>query len=1002
MPKRPRRRRPPPPPPPPEALVELLQNDSSVLAYFQSLQQNLQADVDVWKARAKEWQQKYEDLAKKKPQNGTKKRPLPEDEGESIHDNMFDVSSSDEDEPKEATTANQTTVDEEHAAARVEAYQTRMVELLQEAQAALDRLGIALVDERPVQPLPTEDGVQVESALAPTFIPRSNLDVFGDILSTIRTLCRIHVATDNGTLYAPFDADTALPVLDVSTNDSRATHPACEGYRLLDRVLQILDAFSDVPENVCGRLDDRVALGLRHRQGLVEQLMQTLCGEVMGPWAEHERSLHHRTKPLQFSSSAVLSGNPPAFTGGSKNSQARLSILLERYWMARMVTGYCAWRDRPERVADLLHGYLVSSCATVEESPESPPVLSLVVLCGLLRESVGTDKVAPASDVSDDIRTRLCGSESNQAGALEALELYRCVVSTAVQYCAALHRVRLLSNDERIRDVAQVELASYHRLQTLFHGDGLGWDTVEEWKCESLDTIRSTARRELDQIIENVLRGDKSSTIGTLESKALELAIVLLGDFQRAKRLLDSSLSPSLGSLALAASGACRQLTVRRLEEYRDKVEVRNVVRAGGSPATIMEDSLPIIDATAQGNTHAALNRLFDLSLALANGAVACETIKRAITVHQDHTDENDVIQLYHAIQRAASAPLVRVINLQARSDRLAAFYAQAMRERLYVVKAVAELTDCGVDCPAYYYGGFAKNGVGRMAEVHDRLVKEFGSVSRVHAFVNPHWRPNNLKPFDKDAPTHEGLVKMTDSEVACALSHIASWKGALRSFEIGTAAESDNRLFRNPRHWERLFRLGGFARGPAFLPQNHDMPPAPVCIILEDDAILVDRFRERLAELLVELPRDFHFCSLGYGRPKTAPIVPYATHCGIPSHQFYLTGYVLSLAGAHYLLESLPVVGPVDAWMGLKMTANFDNAIGTALCVGSQSKPLTDTVSHKDLHQMIRFRAFCARLPLCSQRVAAPGSATLGRSWRQRDTDIVYSGDQVPILDPS
>jgi hypothetical protein len=106
------------------------------------------------------------------------------------------------------------------------------------------------------------------------------------------------------------------------------------------------------------------------------------------------------------------------------------------------------------------------------------------------------------------------------------------------------------------------------------------------------------------------------------------------------------------------------------------------------------------------------------------------------------------------------------------------------------------------------------------------------------------------------------------------------------------------------------------------------NMPPAPVCVILEDDAILTDDFSMRLKALLKELPRDFHNCSLGYGRPKTAPIVSYSDLLGIPT-------CLMSLWGADYLWQKLPVVGPVDSWIGLMLIGNWDNVFGTAMGVG-------------------------------------------------------------------
>ena len=198
-----------------------------------------------------------------------------------------------------------------------------------------------------------------------------------------------------------------------------------------------------------------------------------------------------------------------------------------------------------------------------------------------------------------------------------------------------------------------------------------------------------------------------------------------------------------------------------------------------------------------------------------------------------------------------------------------------------------------------------------------------------------------------------------------------------------------------------RLIDIGGFASGPALLPENEDTPPAPVYIILEDDAILVDRFADRLESLLKELPRDFHFCSLGYARPKTAPLIPFSCNVGIPTAIWYLTGYVLSLDGARYLRNRLPVKGPIDSWIGLLMFSNWDNTFGQALGVGFQgrSQQNDETISRRDLREALRFRAFAANVPLCSQKIM--GNTTRvhsankkARSWRQRDTDIVFSGN--------
>lgn len=189
------------------------------------------------------------------------------------------------------------------------------------------------------------------------------------------------------------------------------------------------------------------------------------------------------------------------------------------------------------------------------------------------------------------------------------------------------------------------------------------------------------------------------------------------------------------------------------------------------------------------------------------------------------------------------------------------------------------------------------------------------------------------------------------------------------------------------------MFKISGFARGDA-LSTEHDGNPSPCCVILEDDACLCDRFAERLEALLEELPRDFHVCSIGYSRPQRAPIVEYSSQLGIPSCLWYLTGYILSLEGAKHLLQSLPVVGPVDSWIGMKMCSNWDNTFGQRIGVGNHTRTQATPPSRKDLARILRFRAFAALVPLCEQKnynTSEGGSHS--RGWKDKDTDIVYSG---------
>ena len=122
--------------------------------------------------------------------------------------------------------------------------------------------------------------------------------------------------------------------------------------------------------------------------------------------------------------------------------------------------------------------------------------------------------------------------------------------------------------------------------------------------------------------------------------------------------------------------------------------------------------------------------------------------------------------------------------------------------------------------------------------------------------------------------------------------------------------------------------------------------------------------------------------------------MIEVSSQLGIPTCLWYLTGYILSLGGSDHLLRSLPVVGPVDSWIGLKIMSNWDNIYGEQVGVGIHSQQNTKTPSRKELAQICRFRAFAALVPLCNQKTHLQKvDSVSGRAWRQRDTDVSFSG---------
>jgi hypothetical protein len=140
---------------------------------------------------------------------------------------------------------------------------------------------------------------------------------------------------------------------------------------------------------------------------------------------------------------------------------------------------------------------------------------------------------------------------------------------------------------------------------------------------------------------------------------------------------------------------------------------------------------------------------------------------------------------VFASIQRVSNTPTLRVINLERRKDRMAAFMAQMVQESVMMIKGVARFdissNQDADDFDDSMYGCHAFDGQGRLVEAEQRLSSIVGD-NNIDELVATHWRPNDLTPFDKDAPASKDLVRISPSEKACALSHIASWRGVLHT----------------------------------------------------------------------------------------------------------------------------------------------------------------------------------------------------------------------------
>jgi GR25 family glycosyltransferase involved in LPS biosynthesis len=898
-----------------------------------------------------------------------------------------------------------------------------------------DNDGMDYNSERPEQDgidLNRNNDVDEEESFLGEAVPKCDADIAAEILYAVRSACRVHLQDHEiSRQVLPFVTEELIPACDYydhpksrSAEDTlcsdvdsltrksniKCCHPARTAKQLALHALMIMDSFCD-PDLTdeewdsyfeC-RLDSPVPrslrVGLRGRRVLAQSFITSLSGEISEEWAVADRTARSATAALNFdkasSTDAFDSKVSTSLLGGSRH-QSRLANLLERCVLCQVLVAWYLTKDKPQQAAHVVLSYILSNVPSlqIEDYPGLYPTLSLTVLESFLIPD--RSLLCQSGEEVDPVegawffRTLFGDSEASFAphGLQDALVL--CIHATA-----GIWKERLVSTDGRISLMSQVELASYSRLLQS-EARWLASNEVIEMAKWTKEIVLPKARSLAVDICDPKTLSDEANSFPLQLIWTLEGILPDLSYFNDGLTMF--------GYQAVAWSEAKAQIEIRKIDGYRERIGSKTQQTDEiSSIAQVFESILPRLSTVEQHDQIRLLATILGCAARLADGSTVYRVAHSLFGMDTPKADEafrTSFLKTIDMVLEVGQRPLIRVINLSRRDDRWHLFKAQAMRERLYVIKAVvtfqADISSEG-HLPQYF-GGHAFDGQGRLAEAHARLAKAVGTMPQLKALVETQWRPNDLKPFDRDAPDAEDQVLMSPTERGCALSHISSWKGVLSSLRLPSmkvmTAESSN-LFQYSDRLLRLFRISGFACGPALCLEHADMSPSPVCVILEDDAVMCDRFADRLHALLQELPRDFHFCSLGYSRPKTAPIVPYQNLIGIPTGQWYLTGYVLSEAGAEYLQTQLPVVGPIDSWIGLLMLRNWDNVYGMTVGVGIQSKALaSQSFARKELVQILRFRAFCALSPLCSQKVATSGNRATGRNWRNRDTDIVYSGD--------
>jgi len=689
-----------------------------------------------------------------------------------------------------------------------------------------------------------------------------------------------------------------------------------------------------------------------------------------------------------------------------------------------------------QKATELVLGYVISAAPSLgveHYHPKIPPALSMCVLESLLSPD-DYDPVDSKSEKNDDwfcecIQLILSSSANTMSERFSSLLLKAAAFATRT--AANIWKERCSSSDKRIRDIASVEVAAYNRLLRMSNGTWLnitGSDEDEVLAIGSEILPLCNGSNKISKLCEEKLlpaEAGLSCIIALITNGKADEIIKLCGDvvtYMKNARCIGNNLRRRLFLLLPACCFAYNSIMSRRWESVKlvsassgrhaAAFSIRNeftrileaaVNVAVGSSETETETDLVNVDIDAIIQCYKLVGDALGLH-GFAKRVLSTMNASEKVcsTVASRRADTSTIMS---SLLDVAAIVTVRVINLERRPDRLLDFMECAVNsERMLVMKGVAKMKlksyvsarkKGAAICEEAEYK-FAFDGHCSKDELETHIAQMTEGIGALSNFVKEEWKPSELSAFDKHAGSDFKDAHTTTSEKACALSHIATWAGVESSLScFDSFLDKDSKAV-NVEKVVRLLTISGFARGPPLLNENEDMDPSPVCVILEDDAILCDRFVERLEALLDELPRDFHFCSIGYSRPKFAPIIEYSPEIGIPSCLWYLTGYILSAAGANFLLSSLPVVGPVDHWIAIKLRDNFANRYGDSIGVGKHARA-TSVLSSKDLSKIMKFRAFAAKVPLCTQKqVAAESKATKGGgSWRsaKRDSDVVYSG---------
>ena len=627
------------------------------------------------------------------------------------------------------------------------------------------------------------------------------------------------------------DLITALQVVDTyCSSNSILSSNNSEWVKLFDD----LDSHCNIDRELYEK-KEVVRIGLRDRC-FPQMILSSVEAEIVNKWASVDRvdrknvdDLTNNNSPTDNRLEDIINASHQEHDFDFEKAQNKLFTIVERVCVTRILFGLHESRGNQQNIAHIIVNYIMSTLhlQEIEDWTNQTPLMSFCIIEALL---------IPFSSR----RNAWFGSFISK---LSTSEILRETLTFCIQSVVKIwYKIHSSTSNDKLRSISSVELSAYRRLLK----------SQKNWISPLYEFDPKTV---FEQI-----RSDRDLDVGFC--LALQLALLLKGSVEhilvKTKRYLQQMNAEHghypkmIRLLLLNLVNTFFRLQHVRWDTYcvkglrvdivqshlDDDLHMQNVIRDFG---------LESIHKGTNADQLLFCEFALQLNLLSFDGLLLEQFIQSVCSIP---VSDN---QFQRALAQVSGRVVVRVINLNRRKDRWRQFIVQAQRMKVVSVPAVTSFLK-----PITFWGMKAFDGTDSSnASLEENVFGQ--STHKMDNYVASHWRPCDLRPFDSNARSDEKLVRMSVTERACALSHISSWIGIKNSIEeLSTNDGEKNRCL-------SLFRISGFASGPAMLKDNENMPPSPVCIVLEDDAILIDQFNEKLSSILKELPRDFHFCSLGY-----------------------------------------------------------------------------------------------------------------------------------------